>query len=86
MRGLPVSPTAFSEMSAPLFSRPVSVETLRREIRILDEEIKASRGKRDGLNRAIAERQIKKSRLEAQLAAIEADKSPALPSPSMACG
>jgi predicted nucleic acid-binding Zn-ribbon protein len=70
-------------MNAPLFSRPVSEESLRREIRALDAEIAAAREKRNGINNAIASRQLKKERLEAQLAGMTA--SPALPSPAMAC-
>lgn len=78
-----MSNTGFPEMNAPLFSRPVSEETLRREIRALDAEIAAAREKRNGIANAIASRQIKKERLEAQLAAMTA--GPALPSPEMAC-
>lgn len=46
-------------------------ETLRRQISSLESEVRSSREKRDGLNRAIAERLTKLSRLQAQLAMCE---------------
>jgi peptidoglycan hydrolase CwlO-like protein len=69
-------------MMAPLLSRPASSEKIRRDIRVLESEVQAIRAKRDGQNRAIAERQTKIDRLKSQLAII-AERAPVLP--AMGC-
>lgn len=79
MRGKLTAHKRFTDMSAPLLSRPTTAEQIRREIRVLQEEVNQSRQKRDGIARAIAERQTKISRLQAQLALI------AQPGPILSC-
>lgn len=57
-------------MPAPLLSRTLDSDKIRREIAALEAEVKSAREKRDGVIRAIAERQMKIERLKSQLALV----------------
>lgn len=54
-------------MPQPLISRLMPPAQIRREIAVLDKEITDARSKRDRLSQSIAERQVKRDRLKAQL-------------------